>query len=65
MNKSTIRYQAIVYHGGNLLGLGRWASGKRWQDRERAEAEGERLARQCGQLVGGKPVVQIQEFAGA
>lgn len=54
-----IAYQAAVYHGGTLHGLGIWARGRRWSSRARAAREGERLAAQCRQTVGGDPVVEI------
>lgn len=61
MNASEItKYQATVYHGGTLHGLGIWAVGKRWRDAERAQAEGDRLARQCRQVAGGSPVIEVK-----
>lgn len=62
MTQQQKRYQAHVYHGGSLAGLGRWASGKRWRDRRRAEREGARLADQAYRVVGGSPIVDIAEI---
>jgi len=61
MTTTQTRYQAIVYLGGELLGLGRWATGRRWADRRRAEREGERLADAASRVVGGSPTIEIVE----
>lgn len=56
------KYQAVVYHGGNLLGLGRWATGKMWSSRDRAVRDGDRLADAARRVVGGSPIVEIVEI---
>jgi len=59
---TTTRYRAEVYLGGPLLGLGRWATGRRWVDRARADREGERLADAASRVAGGSPTIEIVEI---
>lgn len=58
-----VAYQAEVYHGGQHRGLGKWASGRCYADRDHAIADGDRLARQARQVVGGDPIVEIEVVA--
>ena len=41
-----------VYHGGSLLGLGRWSGP------HATEAAAEASARECVQVVGGEPTIE-------
>ena len=57
-----MRYQATVYHGGSLLGLGRCETGKQWRDRERAEREGDRMRAKAERMFGGSPIIEVAEI---
>lgn len=55
-------YRATVYHGGSLLGLGRWATGREWPSYIEARLDGERLAEDARLTVGGHPTVEVEEI---
>lgn len=61
MKQTMKQYQAHVYHGGTLRGLGRWATGRLWASRERAEREGRGLADAASRIAGGSPIIEIVE----
>ena len=56
-------YTATVWHGGSLLGLGRWGITRRVSCPIRAAAAGRRMADACRRTVGGSPTVEIESQA--
>lgn len=54
------RFVPVVYHGGENLGLGRWATGHRHAALERAEREAARLEQQYKQQYGTAAIVEIE-----
>ena len=59
------KFQAIVYHGGQLLGLGSYGSTKKFKSEAAAKRAGERLAAKCRKICGGNPSVELYEIGGA
>ena len=59
------KFQATVYHGGSLRGLGSYGSTKKFKTEKAATRAGNRLAAKCHQICGGSPFVEIYEIGGA
>jgi len=53
-DKTKVEY--TVYHGGSLMGLGRW-SGPHATRREAEES-----ADECSRIVGGSPIIKIEKI---
>lgn len=53
------KYYGIVYHGGNLKGLGSYGRTKSYKTHKLAEDASVRLTAKCLQIVGGAPFYNI------
>ena len=59
------KFQATVFHGGRLLGLGSYGSTKQFKSEAAATRAAQRLAAKCRKICGGSPSVEIYEIGGA